>query len=211
MIRRLRCATSRRSVAEPTDPRLDHGNGMPDPATIVRRFLLWGLICAVSAAPSFVWAHAQFDRAAMLLGVALFTVGYTVFTCTAAFERFHHRPFVRRTLYIGYGARLIVSVAFPLGMGLDMMPGMLSVSIVQEVLKTDPHSFGGTLATTIVQGTLLNLILFVFMAAVYAIQKLTMKPPEAPPGFEVVMPVIPVEEQARAMPLAPSPSGRGLG
>ena len=164
---------------------------MADLTTIARRFALWAVICVVSAAPSYVWAAQEFDRHAMVAGVALFVLAYTALTSTAAFERFHQRPFVRRTLYIGYGARLIVSILFPLGMGLDMMPGMLSVSLVERI--TNSHTFAGTLATTVVQGTLLNLTLAIFMAAVYAFHKLFMRPPPAPQGFDVVMPVMPAE------------------
>ena len=165
---------------------------MPDVTTIVRRLLLWTLVCVVSAAPSFMWASHEFERSAMVVGVALFILAYTVLTSTAAFERFHNRPFIRRTLYIGYGVRLGLSALFPLGMGVDMMPGMLSVNVVEGVLG-NARDFAGTLATTVVQGTLLNVILFFFMAAVYAVQRAFMRPPAAPPGFEVVMPVIPVE------------------
>lgn len=166
---------------------------MVEPETIFRRFLLWAAICCVSAAPSFAWAHEEFHRGAMVLGVALFTIAYTVFTSTERFEQFYRRPFVRRTLYIGYGARLAASIVFPVGVGMDLLPGMLSVNLVQGAFRLDPHTFGGTLLTTIVQGTFLNIILVLFMSMVYAIQRATMRPPEAVQGFEVVIPVIPVE------------------
>ena len=165
---------------------------MVEPETIFRRFMLWAAICCVSAAPSFAWAHEEFHRGAMVLGVALFTIAYTAFTSTERFEQFHRRPFVRRTLYIGYGARMAASIVFPVGVGMDLLPGMLSVNLVQQGLRLDPHSFGGTLLTTIVQGTLLNVLLALFMLFVYGIQRLTMKPPEAVQGFEVVMPAVSV-------------------
>ena len=164
---------------------------MAELTTVARRFALWTIICVVSAAPSFMWASREFDRGAMVVGVALFVLAYTALTSTAAFERFHQRPFVRRTLYIGYGARLVASILFPLGMGLDMLPGMLSVALVENF--TNAHTFAGTLATTVVQGTLLNAMLTVFMAAVYATQKMFMQPPPAPHGFDVVMPALPAE------------------
>ena len=175
---------------------------MPDPfATLLRRLALWTLICCVSAAPSFYWADhngtngARFDRSAMVVGVALFIVAYTALTSTTAFERFHNRPFVRRTLYIGYGVRLALSLAFPIGMGADLFPGLLSVSLVEKS-GLRPYSFEGTLATTVVQGAILNVLVFLFMLLVYGIQRLTMKPPPvtAPRGFDVVLP--PPPEQA---------------
>lgn len=167
---------------------------MSDLTTIIRRLLLWTIVCAASAAPSYMWASSEFDRRAMIVGVCLFVLAYTALTSTAAFERFHNRPFMRRTLYIGYGARLAASLLFPVGMGLDMLPGMLSVSITRAVLG-NPHSFAGTLATTVVQGTLLNLLLCAFMGCVYAVQKMFMQPPAAPQGFDVVMAAVPVESR----------------
>ena len=177
---------------------------MPDPyTTLLRRLLLWTFVCCVSAAPSFVWAGGlngngrgnpgPFDRGAMAFGVALFILLYTAATSTEAFERFHARPFVRRTLYIGYGVRVGLSIAFPIGMGADLLPGMISVSAVEK-LGFDPRSFGGTFATTLLQGAILNVLVFLFMFVVYGVQRMTMKPPAtvAPPGFEVVLPAQPV-------------------
>jgi hypothetical protein len=165
---------------------------------VLRRLLLWTFICGVSAGPSFFVAHRDFDRAAMVLGVALFIAGYTATTSTAAFERFHNRPFVRRTFYIGYGARLLLSLAFPLALVAppisvviftDVMPGVLSFNAV-KALGVKPESFPGTLLTTMVQGALLNAIVIVFMLLVYAVQRTTMKPPpeRSPRGFDVVLP-----------------------
>ena len=176
---------------------------MPDRlATTLRRLALWTVICAVSAAPSFALAAREFDRGAMIVGVALFILAYTAATSTAAFERFHNRPFVRRTLYIGYGVRLALSLAFPLGVGADMLPGILSLRVVEE-LGLNTRSFAGTLAATIVQGALLNALIFLFMATVYAIQRATMKPPSGPEamrGFEVVVPALPVAADDGAAP-----------
>ena len=165
----------------------------PAPLPVVlRRLGLWTVICCVSAAPSFVWAHQEFDRSAMVAGVALFVALYTAFTSTARFERFHNRPFVRRTLYIGYGVRMGISVLFPIGMGADLMPGLLSVGIVENLLGMHSKGFFGTFLTTCVQGTLLNILLSAFMFCVWGIQKLTLKPVN-PQGFPVVVRAIPVE------------------
>ena len=170
---------------------------MLNPTTVARRFLLWTVICCVSAAPSFAWAAQEYNRAAMVVGVALFILGYTAFTSTARFQRFHDLPFIRRTLYIGYATRLALSLAFPVGAAADLLPGMVSLNIVQSV-GFEPSTFEGTLATTIVQGSLLNAILILFMSCVYVVQKLFMTPPAAPAGFEVILPAAPL---AQAEPL----------
>lgn len=161
----------------------------PLPVVIFRRLALWTLVCLVSAAPSFLWSMREFDQRAIAVGVVLFILAYTAATSTAAFERFHNLPFVRRTLYVGYGLRLAASLLFPVGMMIDVYPGLLSVAVVEDGLHLRGRGFGPTLAITVVQGTLLNVVLFVIMSLVYAIQRLTMKPPAeaAPPGFDVVV------------------------
>ncbi len=149
---------------------------------VVRRFLLWAVLCSVCAAPSFIWAASQYDVAAMLVGVFLFVVLYTVATCTPHFERLRDRPFVRRTLHIGYGTRLGLSIVFPLGMALDLIPGALSARIVDSLVVNET-GFAGTLLTTVIQGAFLNAILGVFMLIVFGLQRAFMKPPKPPEGI----------------------------
>jgi hypothetical protein len=167
--------------------------------TILRRLILWTIICSVSAAPSFILAHVRFNRIAMLVGVALFIAAYTICTSTETFDRFHRRPFVRRTLYIGYGLRLFISMLCPIGFGFqsesmlftvpDVWPGVLSLQVVER-MGLEPETFAGTLATTIVQGSLLNVAIFLIMLIVYWAQRLFMSPPpqQAPQGFDVILP-----------------------
>jgi len=150
-----------------------------DPLVVFRRAALWASLCTVSAAPSFVWAQQDYSRPAMVTGVAAFIVFYTLTTSTQAFHRFSRRPFVRTTLYIGYGLRVICSVAFPLGMVLDLFPGLLSVSIAESLFLTARHAFAATLVTTLIQGAFLNIILGVFMLIVYGLQ-LVLRPMPLP-------------------------------
>lgn len=143
---------------------------------LARRAALWTVLCTVSAAPSFVWASNRYDITAMVAGVVLFIVLYTLVTSTARFLEFRNRPFVRRTLYIGYIVRVAFSVLFPLGMTTDLFPGMLSVSICEAIFGQD-RSFIPTLFTTVVQGAFLNCILSVFMFIVYGFQRVFSTPP----------------------------------
>lgn len=168
------------------------------PLAILRRFGLWLLICTVSAAPSFIFAHEErFNDAAMVVGVVLFAAGYTAATSTARFLRLRNRPFVRRTMYIGYGLRLLVSVIIPVGFFLDLIPGMLSVGVARS-LTGDPTGFIGTLIATLVQGTLLNIILGAFMLVLYALQRALLKHDEhRTHGFEVVIPAAAVAMTAQ--------------
>jgi hypothetical protein len=152
-------------------------------STIWRRLGLWTVVCSISAAPSFFWAASlEFDKVAMCTAVACFIVFLTAITCTAWFERFRRRSFVRRTLYIGYGTRIGLSVGFPVGMFLDAWPGMLSISLVAR-LGFDETGFVGTLLITLIQGTLLNVIVGLFMGFTYLVQRWFCRPP-APTACE---------------------------
>jgi hypothetical protein len=93
------------------------------------------------------------------------------------------RPFVRTTLLIGFGARMFISVAFPIGMWLDILCGAISMTLVMGSADFDQNpSFLETLGTTLVQGAILNILLLIFMLGVYGLQRLFRKKP-ATPGF----------------------------
>ncbi len=140
----------------------------PDPTLILRRFLLWTLVCAISAAPSLIWARGEYDQAGMLCGIAVFVLGYTALSSTEQFARFEARPFVRRTLLIGYCTRLAISIVFPVGMFVDLFPGLISIELVKTVLHNE-QSFEFAFVTTLVQGCLVNCILGGYMLIVYGI------------------------------------------
>jgi hypothetical protein len=156
---------------------------------LVRSLARWTLICVVSALPSFFWGcglHQEFRHvAAMLCGIGLFVIGYTAIECSSVFRQIVALPYVRRTLLIGYGTRLFVSIVFPLGLALDMFVGMLSVGLIASAAATaspDPSLFDAVdgrgasfllvLVTTILQGLFLNLLLGGYMLLVYATQRL---------------------------------------
>jgi hypothetical protein len=134
---------------------------------VVKRFFMWGAMVGCCAIPSFVWAHRSFDMLAMVAGVLFFVAVYTICSCTPAFRRFYRLPHVRTTMYIGYITRLALSIAFPLGMFLDLFPGMLSVDIVRSLVIES--NFMGTLLVTILQGVFLNVIVFLYMGVVYLV------------------------------------------
>lgn len=139
----------------------------------LRRLLLWTLVASISAAPSFAIAvTGGFHPFAMLAGVACFIVLLTAVTCTQAFDRFQRRPFIRRTLYIGYGTRVVLSLlsAVPPFFGTfpDLFTGIFSIEVVSG-LGIDEQSFTGTLLITLLQGTCLNVVVALFMLVVYAV------------------------------------------
>lgn len=170
---------------------------MVHPLEIFRRLLLWTVVCTVCAIPSYYWAASDQGHPweAMALGVGIFILAYTILTSTTAFERLRSRPFVNRTLRIGYTLRLGISAGYPIGMAADLIPGMLATSTVKDILGIPPRSFRGTLATTLVQGVYLNVLLVLLMLLVYGVQRLFLRAPADAHGFEVVLPALPVTPQ----------------
>ena len=112
----------------------------------------------------------------MVVGIVLFAMAMTAYTSTNAFYRFSRRPFVRRTLYIGYGIRIAISIIFPIGMSVDLPSGMMITAVVGELFSPTPNMFLLTLLTTLLQGTALNIILAAVMVPIWGIQRTTMTP-----------------------------------
>jgi hypothetical protein len=158
---------------------------------LLQRLSLWTTICTISAIPSFYFAsHERFDQRAMACGVAVFAVICTISSCTHAFERIHDLAHVKATLYVGYLTRLGMSVILPLGGSADLIPGVLSLTLVSKA-SISPRSFIGTFMATIIQGVFLNILLFLFMAIVYVLIRLAAHfkgTPQEARGFEVVIP-----------------------
>ena len=145
--------------------------------------LLWTLICGVSAGPSFFWGLATIadqQYLAMVSGICIFIAIYTVADQLTQSRLWRHQPTMRLTLRIGYVTRLLVSVAFPIGIGVDLMCGIVSVGLVEAVIPslnitykgqspTESAGFFATLLVTLIQGVTLNVVLFGYMSLVYAI------------------------------------------
>lgn len=157
----------------------------------VRYFLIWSLVCWAAAAPSFFFGamigDGRQDRVlAMAAGVVIFSLVYAGLACDPRVQALRKKPFVERTIKIGYGIRIAQSFAsiIPGVFILDFVCGMVSVSLVGSLSGytngprgVEHMGFAGFLLTTLVQGLLLNVVLSVMLLVIWGIQKLTMKPP----------------------------------
>jgi len=144
---------------------------------------IWSLVCVVSAIPSFVWGLgtiASTAAVAMLLGVVIFIVGYVFADQCTQQTRWRRNRSLRTALKIGYITRLTISIIFPVGGFLDMVCGLFSVSIVDfassimiggRIATSGMPSagFGQVLATTLVQGVVLNVVLAAYVLLVFGI------------------------------------------
>ena len=163
-----------------------------DPLLVLKHFGIWLGVGAVTAASSFAWAAHEFSIPGIVTGVLLYVLLYTMVSLLPATRRFAQRPFVREAVVFGYGLRMLASLLLPLGMAIDMIPGLISVGIVAEIWQTlfpqaasmsyssnySTHTFIPTLLTTLLQGTFISAIVLVVTAVLYAMQlAFRQKPP----------------------------------
>ena len=158
------------------------------PPNLVVTFLKWFLICMVSAAPSFYLGMMGRDTIrvpAMLTGIMIFVFAYTYVDMRYMRPKSFANRALRTTFRIGYGTRITASILFLPGMFMDMWLGLISVGIVAAIpglsdVTASRHDFGETsavrsfvsvLLTTLIQGTLLNIVLGVYMLVVHQIVK----------------------------------------
>lgn len=143
---------------------------------LLRNFLLWTVICTVSAAPSLFFALEAYHLTGMPAGIATYILAYTIIASTVFAERLARRPFVRRTLWIGYVTRIVMSFLFPIGGIIDMFTGVLSLELTGSILSVK-GSVAFAYVATLIQGAQLNAMLMVYMALVYGIQRALLKLP----------------------------------
>jgi hypothetical protein len=162
-------------------PPADHTTDPVKRASLFWTFVRWFVVCTISAVPSFVVGVglATNQIAAMLLGIAMFIVGYTVLDYATAETKVRRNTRVSRTLKIAYGTRIAISIIFPIAMFLDMICGMVSLTLTQSLLLFDQFEqgqmgFWATLITTIVQGFVLNAVIAVYAILIHLIQKVVL-------------------------------------
>ena len=135
-----------------------------------RNFLMWSVVCWVAAGPSFVLAlmsvtNSAADIFAMALAVFLFVFAYTVASGSSLYFSLNRTPGMRAALRTGFITRMILSVLWPFCVTIDGIVG----SVVLEATRPLWSFFQplGVFFTTICQGIALNVIMFVYMAAVF--------------------------------------------
>jgi hypothetical protein len=144
----------------------------------------WSAVCAIAAAPSFYVGYGVSDGqvAAMLLGIVLFIVLYTVVDLNTSSWPIRQKTMVRRILVFTYGTRIFISIVFPLGLAIDMLVGLFATSCVEAVTHLSMGSFREdgfqsefalALLLTIVQGFFLNILLAVWALLTLGIARLS--------------------------------------
>ncbi|QOV87726.1 hypothetical protein [Humisphaera borealis] len=148
---------------------------------------IWGGVCALAAVPSFVIAREQnFETLGMVSGVVVFVVAYTVISGSPGFRRTwgHDRAF-RIAMFISYGIRIAIGVVYPLGFLVDLIPGMMSVGIVER-LEVPRWTFINSFLTTLIQGAFLSVVFAFLTWLLHVIVRRFVRSQEPPRGFAVV-------------------------
>ena len=148
----------------------------------LRRCVLWIVIAHVAGTTSFIlgFTAGEASPIAMLLGIAIYGCFIGLVDSSRGFRRRLQRPFVARSFRVGYGLRLAVCVVPGAAMAVDMFPGILAV-MAGELFQREVgfNIFASTLVSTLVQGTLINILILSVVLFAWILQRMFMewKPP----------------------------------
>ncbi|MEM9296653.1 MAG: hypothetical protein AAGA57_12710, partial [Planctomycetota bacterium] len=167
---------------------------------ITKAIGLWSAVVLVCGAPSFVLglftAGNTVSILAMLSGLAIVIGLYVVWTVSPRGRRIRRMPFVMSTAYIGYGTRIALSLIALTGVGAipDMVVGIFvgamldtltgaSIDTLPDVSPAEvAKHFAIILVWTLLTAAVWNVIILVYMAIVYGLQRLFRKMPTGRPG-----------------------------
>ncbi len=145
---------------------------VPQRRSLARVVVRWLLVCSFAAGPSFVLGINLGENQVppMVIGILCFVALYVWADWTTWSWPIRQSTLTRRILMFTYITRVVITIVFPIGMVVDMVAGICSMSIVGFAFQTtnmdvlvpsDPGqmTFLTALLTTLIQGLLLNLVL----------------------------------------------------
>jgi hypothetical protein len=157
------------------------------PRSRARIVTYWIVVCSVSAIPSFLMGldvvQPPGGVPAMVVGVLLFIGAYVLLDVRYLEPLARRKRNFRTAMLWGFGLRATASLLLPAGIMLDMLPGLLSVTIVRTIFPVPPGSqltnsfpyeggsvlgFFPALLTTLLQGVVMNALLWPVILALYA-------------------------------------------
>jgi len=150
---------------------------------------LWSFVCILSAAPSFCWAlEVKASIPAMIPGVLLFILGYTIVTSSDFYKKLEQKRFLFKALRWAFKVRVfysVVSLVFLLSERakfvnmVDFYLGLVSIAFTEFLFGKNSFQidlygnsayrveFVPTLLTTITQGILLSLAVFLLAVIIW--------------------------------------------
>ena len=114
-------------------PTLEEREGNRARPTFGNALFRWSLVCIVSAGPSFFLGCLTIGNhwvgvPAMIFGVALYAVAYASLDIRPIWRQWMSNKVTRNCIIAAYGVRVLVSIAFPVGIANDMWAGMFSLT-----------------------------------------------------------------------------------
>ena len=164
------------------------------PPQLFRVFFKWLIVCAVAAGPSFYFGGMMGNWrlsavVGMVIGILVFVIAYTAIEFTTAVQDLMQKRVSRRASWIAYLTRVVISIVFPVAIVVDVFCGAFAVGLSSSVTGITEVGFGEGgggdfsddvrcfffIVTTLVQGVMLNLVLFGYMGIVWVICNATMR------------------------------------
>jgi hypothetical protein len=153
---------------------------------------LWSFVCVLSAAPSFYWAlEVKANIPAVIVGVLLFIIAYTIATSSDFYKKLEQKSFLFKALEWAFRVRVFYSfISLPVLLLpvlraiavwvnlIDFWFGLISIIITEFLLGKNSFivpdigsslekDFLPTLLTTITQGVLLSLAVFLLAVMIW--------------------------------------------
>lgn len=159
-----------------------------NPSTLAARSYTWFAVCVICAIPGMCIALPIFNPLGIFAGISTVVMFYVCVTSTDAYQKLIRLPFVLRSIQIGVGTRLLVSVVFPIGMFADLIPGVIAVELVTWLFDTtwraefpvdaaNSPGFALTYCITLVHATIVQLLLWGLIFLIWLMQRLFLKVP----------------------------------
>ena len=182
--------TGDQSINPYAAPVSHHTNLLPDDQLLTppkpgRVILKWLIVCGIAAGPSFyfgagIGGFRAPEILGMIFGILIFVAGYSAIEFMPQVQSAMAQRVKRRATRVAYITRMGISILFPIGVVIDIYCGLVSVSVSNaltggETLLRSPSAASETpslrflshLLTTLIQGTLLNIVVFAYMLIVY--------------------------------------------
>ena len=154
----------------------------PKPGRVI---IKWLMVCGIAAGPSFYFGGGLGgwrtpETLGMVFGILIFVAGYSAIEFMPQIQSAMAQRVKRRATRVAYITRMGISILFPIGVLVDLYCGIVSVMIASAITGSEnplgsrgsgfvlpPFRFSIYLLTTLIQGTLLNILVFTYMMIVY--------------------------------------------
>ena len=138
-------------------------------ASIQRRFILWLTLCVVCSIPSYLLASSNsYLPLALSLAIISFAVLMTCITSLPRFYELSRIPYMRKSMYVGYGIRIALSIIFPVGFFIDALTGILTMHMIDTLSAiATKRGFVSAFIGTLIQGTLMNVVVSICIVTIW--------------------------------------------